>query len=291
MRMDANTWPAVAPTGPPAMGWMTGSGNISYMITNDPSAASFFFNTPNSFCTGASLTASPVPGHYATTAVLNLSSYTNPATDSSPGLAALLANGATSTVPYIQYGYKMIAYDNEVQASTPVAESNDPPTYMQDFINACHTNTPRYNVCCAPGYDLYTAAARANYPLLPGETQDQWFVRVVVGMGAAGLGAGDLFVLQNESLQNTATYETLWNNTVAKMAAVSPGALVFAEVSSQNATGSTGQALGSQMATNAQTLTSPYPDGFYVAMPPSVTNGQAGGRYFLDDMMAAGYSA
>jgi hypothetical protein len=302
--MDANTWQPPAAPGPPPMGWMTGSGNVTYLKTNDPGGGGGLFDTPNSFCTGVSLTASPVPHGYATTPVLNLSSYTNSATATSggnpdPGLVGDGTSGpgggllpAGSITPGV---YQWIAYDNEVQASTPTAEQDDPVTYMQDFISACHNNTPRYSVCCAPGYSLYTPAALANYPLLPGETRDQWFVRVIVGMGAAGC---DMFVLQNESLQDTGTYETIWNETAAQMAITgAPNALVFAEVSSSQAvTGATAQALGAQMAANAQTLTSPYPDGFYVAMPTvpgEVPAGehQAAGMYFLDDMIAAGYTA
>lgn len=299
MRMDANTWPAVAPTGPPPMGWMTGSGNISYMITNDASTASHFFDTPASFCTGISLTTSPVPGGYKTTPVLNLSSYTNSSTATSGGNAdpGLVGDGTTGPngglLPKgaITYPYKYIAYDNEQQASTPTVEQDDPPAYMQEFTTACHN--AGYKVILAPAWSLF-APAKAMYPLTPStETQEHWFVRVIVGMGAVNLTAGDIFLLQNESQQGTSDYATLWNDTVAQLASVAPSALVFADVSSQNAqTGSlTGPQLGTSMASDAQTLTSPYPDGFYVAMPSSVTNGQAGGRYFLDDMMAAGYSA
>lgn len=293
MRMTANTWRPPALTGPPAMGWIAGSGNISYLNTNDPTAARAFFDTPNSFCTGASLVASPVPGTYHTTPVLSVDSYTNSASNASPGLWGDGTNGPNGGLlpkGSITYGYKWIMYDNEVWANTPTAEQNDPVTYMQDFISACHNNTPRYKAIMAPGYGLFSTAQGA-WPRIPStETQTDWFVRVIVGMGAVGC---DLFLLQNESQQGTGNYATLWNKTAAKMAAVNPGVPVFAEVASDFAqTGSlTGPQLGTSMAANAQTLTSPYPDGFYVAMPSSVTNGQAGGRYFLDDMKAAGYTA
>ena len=289
MRMDANTWQPAASGSIPPMGWMTGSGNVSYMIANDPVSADWFLNTPNSFCTGASLTNNPTPGTYATTPALSLSSYTAPASGTVsgvPGLAALLANGATlptPTVPYIQYGYEWIVYDNEDWAGTPTAEQLDPVTYMQDFIGACHSNG--YNSIMAPGYDLYTPA-KTKYPLNPGELEWQWFVRVIVARGGSGC---SLFVLQQESQQNTSIFAELFNATAGTLASISPSTLVYGEVSSSNATGGTSASLlGANMATNAQTLTNPYPGGFYVAIPAP---NQASGPYFFDDMKAAGYSA
>lgn len=291
MRMDANTWQPATPPGPPPMGWMTGSGNISYLNGTAPSLAKTFFNTTSSFCTGASLTANPTPHGFAATPVLNLSSYTAPASGTAagvPGLAALLTNGSTHTTPYIQYTYEWIAYDNEQQSSTPTVEQDDPVTYMQDFISACHSppaGNPSYKVICAPGYDLFNPA-KTKYPLNPGELQWQWFVRVIVAMGGVGC---DLFLLQNESQQNTPIFAELWNATAATLATISPATtVVFADVSSSNATGSTQQELGANMADNAQLLTSPYPDGFYVAMP---SPNQAAGLYFFEAMEAAGYSA
>ena len=287
--MDANTWQPAASGSIPAMGWITGSGNVSYLNTNDPTTAKFFFDTPNSFCTGVSLTHSPAPSGYALTPILSVDSYTNPASDTGdPGLVGdgtsgpgggLLPTGA------ITYPYQWIMYDIEGWAATPTVEQDDPPTYMQNFINACHTNIPRYKAIMAPGYDLYSAAALANYPLLPGEQRWQWFVRVIVAMGGAGC---DLFVLQQESQQGSPIFAELFNAAAGTLASISPSTLVYGEVSSSNATGSTQQELGASMVTDAVTLTSPYPDGFYAAMP---SPNQAAGRYFLDDMMAAGYSA
>ena len=287
--MDANTWqPAVAPN-PPAMGWMTGSGNISYLIGTSPTLADWFYNTTNSYCTGASLTNNPTPGTYATTPALNLSSYTAPAsgTVGSPGLAALITNGSTRTTPYIEYPYSLIVYDNENQNSTPAVEQANPPLYMQKFVSACHSNG--YNVCLSPGYDLYTPA-KAMYPLEPqdDDLQWKWFVRVIVGMGGSALTTGDIFVLQNESQQNTSIFEELWVATAATLATISPAATVLADVSSQNATGSTNEQLGLNMATNAVTLTSPWPGGFYVATPGTQ---QSAGFYFFQQMQANGYSS
>ena len=305
--MDANTWQPAASGSIPAMGWMTGSGNISYLNTNDPTTAKWFFNTTNSFCTGASLTNNPVPGGYLATAVLNLTSYTAAASGTAASVPGLVGDGTSGAnggllphgahvppvTPYIQYGYQYIAYDNEDWPETPTAEQQNPVMYMQDFITACHG--AGYNVICAPGYDLFSTAQGA-WPRIPStESQADWFVRVIVGMGAAGLNGSDVFLLQNESQQGTPTYATLFNATAGTLASLGSSALVFAEVSSQNAqpVGGTltGQQLGTLMAADAQTLTNPYPDGFYVAMPSTTFNGQAGGRYFLDDMKAAGYSA
>ena len=280
------------------MGWITGAGNISYLQGADPAAAGHFFNTPNSFCTGGSLTRSPVPGGYATTPCLSVDSYTNSATATSggnpdpglwgdgtsgPGGGLLPTNAITPGV------YKWIMYDIEGWAQTPAGERADPPTSMLAFTSACHASG--YKSIMAPGYDLYSAAALANYPLTPStETREHWFVRVIAGLGGAGC---DMFLLQNESQQGSGAYATLWNDTVAMFTGTST--LVFAEVSSSDATGSTGPALGASMAADAQTLTSPYPDGFYVAMPLATGESpggahQAAGRYFLDDMMTAGYT-
>ena len=271
MRMDANTWQPAAST-VPSMGWITGSGNISYLNTNDPTTAKYFFDTTNSFCTGASLTRNPVPSGYKTTAVLSLDAYTG-----SGGLNALLTGGS------ITYPYGWIMYDNEGGSwPTPSIEQDDPPTYMQDFTNACHLNG--YQSIMAPGYDLYTDAV-GHYPLNPGELQWQWFVRVIVAGGGAGC---DMFVLQQESQQGSPIFAELFNAAAGTLASISPSTLVYGEVSSSNATGSTQQELGASMVTDAVTLTSPWPDGFYVAMP---SPNQPAGRYFLDDMMAAGYSA
>ena len=125
-------------------------------------------------------------------------------------------------------------YDNENWAQTPTAEKQDPVTYMQDFIAKCHLY-PRYNAIMAPGYGLFSVVT--VIPADPRhESQEDWFVRVIVGMGATGC---DMFVLQNESLQRTSTgaYASLFNNTADKMATVSPGKPVFAEVASDFATG------------------------------------------------------
>ena len=125
----------------------------------------------------------------------------------------------------------------------------------------------------APALDLATVPGSA-LPRRPGESADQWFVRV--GIAGAAAAAGDIFQLQDES--NTTAggqYAWMFNTTESQARAANSKVLVFSEVSTVNGT-------AAQMATAAQSIS---PDGYYVAAAGDIPET----LQFFRLMKAAGY--
>lgn len=252
MRATANGWGRIPPA---TLGWIASSGSIFGMDAIDRPTTKHFFSTATSFCTGGNPAANPVPGGYATSAVMSYSSYAQLSSDIS---------GGAITGPFA-----WLMYDNENWAGTPTGEKQDPPTYMTSFGALAHTHG--FKVIHAPARDLSTVTGTL-YPKNPGETDDQWYLRVIATPAAASC---DILLLQNESYQGTATYASLLARVFAAARAVNPDAMVYSEVSTSNGT-------AAQMTAAAQSVSA---DGFYAAMPSAI----AAGMQFFQAMAAAGY--
>ena len=217
--------------------WSMTAGNVQQLSQTDPGTASHFFNTPASYGVGASLVHTPVQAGYATTPVLSYPSYAQFSSD--------LTSGA------ITYPYKWVMYDPEEQSATPVSEQQNPVRYMTLFGQLAHAHGLK--VIQAPALDLAYVTGSV-LPRHPGETADQWYVRVNIAGTAAA--AGDIFQLQNESnITSGGQYAYMFNETQAQAQAANPNVLAFSEVSTVNGT-------AAQMATAAQSIS---PAGIYVA--------------------------
>jgi hypothetical protein len=178
--------------------WFMTASNVQSLSQTDSATASHFFNTASSYGAGASLVKTPVQAGYATTPVLNYTSYAQFSSD--------IASGA------ITYPYKWVMYDPEDWAQTPVNEQHDPVKYMKLFGQLAHAHGLK--VVEAPAMDVCSVTG-TNYPRLSGETCSQWFSRVNIA-GAAATDA-DLYVLQDESnTTNLSAYDSLYTSSAAK---------------------------------------------------------------------------
>jgi len=237
--------------------WFMTAANVQSLSGMDSATAAHFFNTATAYGAGASLVKTPVQAGYATTPVLNYTSYAQFSSD--------IASGA------IKYPYKWVMYDPEDWAQTPVNEQQDPITYMKAFNSLAHAHGLK--VIEAPAMDLCSVSG-TNYPRLSGETCSAWFSRVNIA-GAAATG-GDIFVLQDESnTTNLSQYDSLYATTSAQARAANSGIKVYSEVSTANGT-------AAQMAAATESIS---PDGMYVAAPGATAQVD---QYF-QTMEAAGY--
>ena len=237
--------------------WFMTAANVQSLSKSDAATASHFFNTATSYGAGASLIKTPVQAGYATTPVLNYTSYAQFSSD--------IASGA------IKYPYKWVMYDPENWASTPAAEAQDPVTYMKQFNQLAHAHGLK--VIEAPAMDLCSVSG-TKYPRLSGETCSAWFGRVNIA-GAAATG-GDIFVLQDESnTTNLGQYDSLYATTSAQARAANSTVKVYSEVSTANGT-------AAQMAAATQSIS---PDGMYVAAPGATAQAD---QYF-QTLEASGY--
>ena len=237
--------------------WMMTAANVQSLSQIDSATASHFFNTSTAYGAGASLVKTPVQAGYATTPVLNYTSYAQFSSD--------IASGA------ITYPYKWVMYDPEDWSQTPVNEQQDPVKYMELFGQLAHAHGLK--VIEAPAMDLCSVSG-TNYPRLSGETCSAWFSRVNIA-GAAATG-GDIFVLQDESnTSNLSQYDSLYATTAAQARSANSGVKVYSEVSTSNGT-------AAQMAAATQSIS---PDGMYVAAPSATAQAD---QYF-QTMEAAGY--
>jgi hypothetical protein len=237
--------------------WFMTASNVQSLSQTDSATASHFFNTASSYGAGASLVKTPVQAGYATTPVLNYTSYAQFSSD--------IASGA------ITYPYKWVMYDPEDWAQTPVNEQQDPVKYMKLFGQLAHAHGLK--VVEAPAMDLCSVTG-TNYPRLSGETCSQWFSRVnIAGAGATG---GDIFVLQDESnTTNLSQYVSLYNSAATQAHAANSAVKVYSEVSTANGT-------AAQMTAAAESIS---PDGMYVAAPGATAQADQ----FFQNMQAAGY--
>ena len=115
--------------------WSMTAGNVQSLSGVDSATASYFFNTPAAYGSGASLVKTPVQARYATTPVLSYTSYAQFQSD--------LSSGA------ISYPYKWVMYDPENWTATPVNEQQDPVRYMTLFGQLAHAHGLK--VIQAPG--------------------------------------------------------------------------------------------------------------------------------------------
>jgi hypothetical protein len=237
--------------------WFMTAGNIQSLSQADPATAAHFFNTPSAYGAGASLIKTPVQAGYATTPVLNYTSYAQ--------FSADIKNGA------ITYPYKWVMYDPEDWSQTPAGEQQNPVKYMKLFGQLAHAHGLK--VAQAPAMDLCSVAGTIS-PRQPGETCAHWYTRVNIA-GAAATG-GDLYVLQDESnTTNLSVYASLYATSAAQARAAHPGIPVYSEVSTANGT-------AAQMTAAAKSIS---PDGMYVAAPGATTTADQ----FFRNMKAAGY--
>ena len=237
--------------------WAMTAGNVQSLSGVDSSTASYFFNTAAAYGSGASLVKTPVQAHYATTPVLSYTSYAQFQSDMTSGS--------------ITFPYKWVMYDPENWAATPVNERQDPVKYMTLFGQLAHANGLK--VIQAPSLDL-GAVTGSLLPRQPGESVNQWYVRVNIAGKAAA--AGDIYLLQNES--NTTLggqYAYMFNTVQAQAQAANASARVFSEVSTVNGS-------AAQMASAAQSIS---PDGFYVAAAGDIPET----LQFFGMMKTAGY--
>ncbi len=237
--------------------WFMTASNVQSLSQVDSATAVHFFNTSSSYGAGASLVKTPVQAGYATTPVLNYTSYAQFSSDISSGA--------------IQYPYKWVMYDPEDWSQTPVNEQQDPVKYMKLFGQLAHANGLK--VVEAPAMDLCSVTG-TNYPRLSGETCSQWFTRVnIAGAGATN---GNIFVLQDESnTANLSQYVSLYTSAAAQARAANSSVAVYSEVSTANGT-------AAQMTAAAESIS---PDGMYVAAPGATAQADQ----FFQSMQAAGY--
>ena len=237
--------------------WFMTASNVQSLSQTDSATAAHFFNTSTAYGAGASLIKTPVQAGYATTPVLDYTSYAQFSSD--------IASGA------IKYPYKWVMYDPEDWSQTPVNEQQDPLTYMKQFGQLAHAHGLK--VIEAPAMDLCSVSG-TDYPRLSGETCSQWYNRVNIA-GAAATDA-DIYVLQDESnTTNLSQYVSLYNSASVQARAANSGVLVYSEVSTANGT-------SDQMTAAAEAVS---PNGFYVAAPGATAQADQ----FFQSMKAAGY--
>jgi len=239
------------------MQWAAMSGNIHQLSQQDPATTAHFYNTPSAFGAGASTTQSPMQSGYATTPVLDYTSYAKFASD--------VANRA------ITYPYKWVMYDPENWTSTPVSEQQDPVTYLRKFGQLAHANG--FKVIMAPARDL-SSVQGSLYPQQKGESSDQWYVRVGIPSTAAKY--GDILLVQDEyNAPNLTEYDWLYNTAAVQARGASSGVKVFSEVSTDFGT-------LNQMVAAAKSIS---PDGMFVAAAGDIPTTEQ----FFQQMKAAGY--
>jgi hypothetical protein len=238
--------------------WIATGWNIHLLAQANPATATHFFNVPSSYGVGANLTASSIPAGFATTPVLQYTSYAQFASD-------VQARAIT-------YPYRWILYDPEDWSQTPLNEQQDPGTYLRLFAQLAHVHG--YQVIEAPARNLGLVAGSAC-PKLSTETLDQWYVRCnIAGITAA---YSDIYLLQDEA--NTANlneYDWLFSQALAQASTTNPLITMDSEVSTNFGT-------AAQMTAAAQSVNA---DGFYVGIPDGAVN-QA--TQFFQNMQIAGY--
>jgi hypothetical protein len=237
--------------------WFMTAGNIQSLSQTDSATAAHFFNTSTAYGAGASLVQTPVQAGYATTPVLDFTSYAQFSSD--------IASGA------IKYPYKWVMYDPEDWSQTPVDEQDNPVKYMEAFGTLAHAHGLK--VVEAPAMDLCSVTGTA-YPRQSGETCSQWYTRV--NMAGAAAKDGNIYILQDESnIPNLSVYDSLYTSSASQARVANSAAKVYSEVSTANGT-------VAQMTAAAKSIS---PDGMYVAAPGATAQADQ----FFQNMKAAGY--
>jgi hypothetical protein len=243
-----------------AHNWIATGWNIHLADQIDPATTQHFFNTPGSFGTGPTAGSTPITDGFATTAVLDYSSYSQFASD--------LASGA------INAHYKWVLYDPEEWPQTPLAEQANPVKYLRQFGQLAHAHG--YQVIEAPGRDLGNVAGPGSpCPKQPSENLDQWYLRCDIAGAAAA--ASDLVVVQDQvNTANLAEFGSLYTSARGQAVAANPRAVVDVELSTNYGT-------ASQMVAAARSVSA---SGYYVTITgPAIS--QAG--QFFRQMQAAGF--
>lgn len=182
----------------------------------------------NSFSVTPDVNGSPppapgtLPSGYTTTPMLKYTSYAQLQTDL----------GVGGTTPASQ-GYTWLMYDPEFEDDgaggnawpTPMAEADDPWTYMADFVTLAHAHG--YKVALAPARDLGNNASSVQ-PNTFGSL-DAWYEGTGIATAMAG---ADICHVQNQVDTTTLTaYDGLWNDSYTKVQTAAPGSVVTAAVS------------------------------------------------------------
>jgi hypothetical protein len=240
--------------------WIATGWNIHLADRIDPATTRHFFNTPSSFGTGPTASASPVTDGLAASAVLVYDSYARFASD---------LRGGT-----ISRSYKWVLYDPEEGPQTPAAEQLSATKYLAQFGRLAHAHG--YKVIEAPGRDLGNVARSGSAcPERPGENLDQWYIRCDIAGAAAA--AADVYVLQDQvNTTSLAEYGSLFSSARRQALAANPQAVVDSELSTNYGT-------AGQMAAAARSVRA---GGFYVSITRAAI-GRAGQFFRL--MRAAGY--
>jgi hypothetical protein len=167
----------------------------------------------------------PIPSGYKGVAVLGFKAYQNGST----GLLDAIRMGLPSWVQAVQY-------DSEHWDPTPPVEQgawlyNPHPnfSYAKHFCEAAHSHGLR--VVLTPGNDLCNNQPNPaypnnapQYPLNPGETAPQAYVRHNLASAAKWLSAGDIFEYQAQPLElHPTTYRSITAEVANQVKAVSSG--------------------------------------------------------------------
>jgi hypothetical protein len=238
--------------------WIATGWNIHLLDDADPGVARHFFNTPISYGTGTDRAKSPVLGGFAATPVLWYTSYHQ--------FAADVKSGA------ITYPYGWVIYDPEHWPRTPVAEQQDPQTYLRLFGQLAHAHG--YHVIEAPARDLGLTTG-SICPMRAGETLNDWYLRCdITGMAAP---YSDAVLVQDQAnMPNLREYDSLFSNARGQALAANPNVSVFVAVSTNRGT-------AAQMAAAAESVAA---DGYYVTIR---SNAIQKATQFFKTMRAAGY--
>jgi hypothetical protein len=189
--------------------WIVTGWNIHLLYDRNAGLARHFFNTPKSYGTGIERTANPVIDGMAATPVLWYTSYQKFASD--------VQSGA------ITYPYKWVFYDPEGWTHTPLAERQDPGTYMRMFAQLAHAHGLK--VIESPARNLGLTAG-SFCPKQQGETLDSWYLRCnIAGLAAA---YGDAVVIQDQANQkDLAVYQSFFNTAKQQALAANPSIPLF----------------------------------------------------------------
>jgi hypothetical protein len=223
-----------------ALGWILTGWNIHllHQYARDTAA---LLDTPASYARGNDPRRNPVLDNFRTTPVLGYRSYA--------AFAADIAAGAIG--PW----FKAVLYDNEKWPDTPLAEQEDPWTYMPMFGQLAHANGLRF--VATPARDLGNVAT-SRYPKRPGERLDQWYVRTNV----AGAAAQTADIAQVQTQVNTASlfaFADLVDKARRQALAANPGVKLYGGLS-------TNYGAPDEMAAAAKSVEV---DGFYVTVTSS----------------------
>lgn len=153
-------------------------------------------------------------------------------------------------------GVKMLAYDPEDWAATPVAEQQQPLSYMRQFAAAAKAGG--YQVEQAPGRDLMQVSGAAC-----GQQKGQTLSQAYVSCNLAGAAAGaSIYVIQAAPVETDLPDMTqLVKQAAAQARAANPNAIVLATLS----TTTPGNTSVSGAAINAAARAAlPYVQGFEV---------------------------